>query len=448
MMKMYKKPVVRMAPSPTGTLHIGTARTALFNFLFAKRYGGKFVMRIEDTDKERSKPEHEEDIISGLKWLGLEWDEFYRQSERGDIYEGHIQRLIDSGAAYISKEENSGEEGKRSEVIRFRNPGREVVFTDLVRGEIKFDTAELGDFVIAKSINEPLYHLAVVVDDMESGITHIIRGEDHISNTPRQILIQEALGADRPEYVHLPLILGPDRSKLSKRHGATALSSYQDRGFLPQTMTNYIAMLGWNPGVEKEIYSLEELQEIFNLEQIQKHGAIFNEEKLLWMQKEHLRSLPIALQTEYVLNAFAKSGKDVSAMTGDKGSITLSVTERYYTVQDIVEAAGAGEFDFFFGKPQYTGDILLWKKQEKGNALAALKKALEVIADAPSWEKGSLQELVMPAAEDFGRGNFLWPLRVALSGREKSPDPFTLLHIFGKEESLDRIGRAIAGLAE
>jgi len=209
--------VTRIAPSPTGVLHVGTARTALFNYLYAKQNNGKFIVRIEDTDKERSTKEFEKDILDSLEWLGLDHDEFYRQSERGEIYRKYIEKLTEEGKAYISKEE-AKEEGQRSEVIRFKNPNKEIIFEDLVRGEISFDTTELGDFIIAKSVDEPLYHLAVVVDDHEMGVTHIFRGEDGISNTPRQILIQDAIGAQRPKYAHLPLILGPDKSKLSKRY--------------------------------------------------------------------------------------------------------------------------------------------------------------------------------------------------------------------------------------
>ena len=207
--KMEEKVVVRMAPSPTGNFHIGTARTTLFNYLYAKKMGGKFVLRIEDTDKERSKKAFEDNILEGIKWLGLAYDEFYRQSEREDLYKDYVKRMIDAGSAYISKEEPK-EEGQRTEVVRFKNPNKKIKFEDEIRGEVEFDTTELGDFVIAKSPEEPLYHLAVVVDDHEMGVTHVIRGEDHISNTPRQILIQEAIGAKRPVYAHLPLILAED----------------------------------------------------------------------------------------------------------------------------------------------------------------------------------------------------------------------------------------------
>lgn len=273
------KVITRMAPSPTGNFHVGGARTALFNFLFAKKNNGKFILRIEDTDKERSKKEFEDDIFESLEWLGLKHDEFYRQSERGGVYKSYIEKMLDNGSVYEAEDK----------VIRFKNPNKKVKFDDLVRGEIQFDTTELKDFVIAKSIDEPLYHLAVVIDDFESGITHVIRGEDHISNTPRQILIQEAIGAPRPLYAHLPLILAQDRSKLSKRkHGeSVSLDYYRNKGYSTEAVINYLALLGWNPGTEQEIFTLDELIKVFDLSKVHKGGAIFDEKKLAWVNRKH-----------------------------------------------------------------------------------------------------------------------------------------------------------------
>jgi len=273
------KVAVRMAPSPTGNFHVGGARTALFNFLFARKNNGKFILRIEDTDKERSKKEFEDDIFESLEWLGLKYDEFYRQSERGEIYKNYVEKMLNNDSVYEAEDK----------VIRFRNPNKKTKFNDLVRGEIEFDTTELKDFVIAKSVDEPLYHLAVVIDDFESGITHVIRGEDHISNTPRQILIQEAIGAPRPLYAHLPLILAQDRSKLSKRkHGeSVSLDYYRHKGYSPEAIINYLALLGWNPGTEQEIFTLEELINVFDLERVHKGGAIFDEKKLAWVNRKH-----------------------------------------------------------------------------------------------------------------------------------------------------------------
>ncbi len=280
--------VTRFAPSPTGHFHIGSARTAIFNYLYAKKYKGKFILRIEDTDKERSKPEFETEIEESMSWLSLDWDSSYKQSDRTDIYKEELIELLENNSAYVSKEEK----GDRSEVIRFKNPNKIIEFEDSIRGKVKFDTSDLGDFVIAKSETEPLYHFTVTVDDSKMGITNIIRAEDHISNTPRQILIIEALGFDRPKYAHIPLILSSDRSKLSKRYGsgATSIIKLKEKGFLPEAVLNYLTLLGWNPGTDQEIFKKEDLIESFSLEKIQKGGAVFDEEKLKWINKNHIKN--------------------------------------------------------------------------------------------------------------------------------------------------------------
>ncbi|MEK7194136.1 MAG: glutamate--tRNA ligase family protein [Patescibacteria group bacterium] len=388
-----KKIIVRMAPSPTGPLHIGTARTTLFNYLFARKNGGKFILRIEDTDKERSTKEFEQNILDGLSWLGLSYDELFRQSERTDIYVSYVKKMIENGSAFISKEEVK-KEGDRPEVVRFRNPSKKIKFNDLVRGEVEFDTTELGDFVIAKSPEEPLYHLAVVVDDHEMGVTHVIRGEDHISNTPRQILIQEAIGAERPVYAHLPLILDSERKKLSKRkHGeAVWLDTYKKQNILPQALLNYLALLGWNPGTEQEIFSLDELIKSFSIEKIQKGGAIFDTKKLDWVNKEHVKLLPPKEQLELVARDY-----DSTLLPLDRLKIA-------------------------------------WKDTSIEETKNHLLHVLNIMSN---------KEDMMEYAEKWGRGNVLWPLRYALSGKEKSPDPFTLIAILGIEESKKRVARAI-----
>ncbi|MCD6429147.1 glutamate--tRNA ligase, partial [bacterium] len=339
------KPRVRIAPSPTGPFHIGTARTALFNYLFAKKHHGSFILRIEDTDKERSKPEWEKDIIDNLLWLGLKWDEGpepnnpsknlgeygpYHQSKRIEIYRNYIQKLLDEGKAYycfctqeeieakkqyfmsigqpprydgqcrsLTKEQvqeyiNQG----KPYVIRFKVPEKKVSFKDIIHGKIEVDAGLLGDFVVAKDINSPLYNLACVIDDFEMKITHVIRGEDHLSNTPKQILLQEALGLPRPKYAHLPLILGSDRSKLSKRHGSVSFSEYKKKGYLPEAMINFMVFLGWNPGDEREFFNLFDLVEEFSLEKCQKSPAIFNVQKLIWLNGHYIRKKPIKTLTK------------------------------------------------------------------------------------------------------------------------------------------------------
>ncbi|MCX8075706.1 MAG: glutamate--tRNA ligase [Aquificaceae bacterium] len=317
--------VSRFAPSPTGYLHLGNARTAIFSYLFARHHGGKFILRIEDTDRERSTKEFEDMLIEDLKWLGLDWDEFYRQSERFDIYREYAQRLVESGHAYpcfctveeLEEERKKAEEkgvpyrysGKcrvltREEVesfkengkpytIRFKVPeGRVVVFEDLIKGHIAINVDDFGDFVIVRSDGTPTYNFVVVVDDALMGVTHVIRGEDHIPNTPKQILIYEALNFQVPKFAHLPVILGEDRSKLSKRHGAVSVRNYREEGYIPEALFNYLCLLGWSPPEEgKEIFSKEELINIFRLEDINSSPAIFNKEKLRWMNGVYIREV-------------------------------------------------------------------------------------------------------------------------------------------------------------
>ena len=389
---MSQKVITRFPPSPTGPFHIGNVRTALFNYLFAKNHGGDFILRIEDTDKARSKDEYEKGILGGLEWLGLKWDNKpTRQSERTKVYKKYLEKLIEEDKAYVSVET----EGENKEVIRFRNPNKQVSFNDLVRGEVKFNTTELGDFIIAKNVNEPLYHLAVVIDDFESGVTHVIRGEDHISNTPRQILILEAIGGERPIYAHLPLILASDRSKLSKRkHGeSVSLDYYKQKGYLPQAILNYLSLLGWNPGTDKEIFTLDELVKDFDVSKIQKGGAIFDEKKLDWVNKEHIKLLPQKERELLLTKDF-----DLKAV------------------------------------PKPLKEKICWKETSKEETLRHLLKVKEIIS-----EEGDL----MMYATEAGKGNVLWPLRYALSGQETSPDPFTLISVLGKDESIKRIEKAI-----
>ncbi len=426
----------RFAPSPTGVLHVGGARTALFNYLFAKKNGGKFILRIEDTDRERSKKEHEDDILNGLKWLGIEWDEFYRQSERGEIYEKYVKKLLDEGKAYVSEEK----EGKSKSVIRFKNPNAKIKFKDEIRGEIEFDTTELGDFVIAKDEKTPLYHLAVVVDDFETGITHVIRGEDHISNTPRQILIQEAIGASTPVYAHIPLILGADRSKLSKRHGASSVNEYRELGYLPEALVNFMAFLGWNPGDEREIFSMEELIKEFSLEKIQKGGAVFNIDRLKWLNARYIKKMDVDKLTELCL-PYISTQYPVSSSQKEKIKKIIKIKqERMNTL------AEAGEdIDYFFKEPEYEKEKLLWKKEKDESKtkkhLEEIVKLLEPLSEK-DFSGESVKKAVWDYAEERGRGNVLWPFRVALTGLDKSPDPFSVAEIIGKKETLNRLRNA------
>jgi glutamyl-tRNA synthetase len=434
-----------MAPSPTGHLHIGTARTALFNYLFARRMGGTFILRTEDTDKERSKKEYEDEILEGLNWLGITWDSFYRQSERAAIYRGYLEKIIADGTAYISKEESKMRPGEFVEVVRLKNPNKIITFSDEIRGEISFDTTELGDLVIARSLDDALYHFTVVVDDHEMGVTHVIRGEDHISNTPRQILIQEAIGAERPIYAHLPLILAPDRSKLSKRHGAVMLSEYERQGFIQPAIINYLALLGWNPGTDQELYTLEDLVRVFDLSGIQKGGAVFDTEKLKWFNKEYLRMLPEEKFIDYLAPAVLPCLQSLPQFSESRFAKLLpTIRERIATRDEAAKDAEAGEYDFAFKAPAPDPAILKWKNDASPReALPRLQKLAELVARIPEEATPTeVKEYIWDYAEEVGKGEVLWPLRVALTGRERSPDPFTVIHILGSAEAYKRINTA------
>ena len=452
--------VTRFAPSPTGYFHAGSYRTAVFSYVFAKQNEGKFVLRIEDTDTLRSKKEFENNIIESLEWLGLPYDEMYRQSERSEIYREYIEKLVAEDKAYVSKEEvvhneENGEkesrrgEPLRTEVIRFRNPNKKVRFNDLIRGPIEFDTTELGDFVIAKSVTEPIFHFAVVLDDYLMGITHVIRGEDHISNTPRQILIQEALGAPTPTYAHLPLVLAHDRSKLSKRHGAQSMTFYRDEGYLPSALLNYMALLGWNPGTDEEIFDLNGLVKNFDLSKVQKGGAVFNEEKLRWVNKEHMKRMSkatLALEIKKRIEASSRAqdlGWNVDRATVER--ITPVIVERIDTFGDISKMIESLDLDYYFQDPNYDVLSLKWKEDKDLSGvkkhLESIKALIQSISDK-NWTEEGIKAAIWPYAEREGRGPVLWPFRFALSGKDKSPNPFTLASILGKETTLRRIDEA------
>src|SRR3989344_2801823 len=492
---------VRIAPSPTGQMHVGTARTALFNWLFARKNNGVFILRIEDTDKERSKKEYEASITNGLKWLGLDWDEGpvfareqgermqkggspeapagasgdyheykgefgpYRQSERGDIYKKYIQKLLDSDSAfwcYHTKEELEAEKKNQNEnneaprhicdqkaeksdrgVIRLKNSGGIVKFDDLIRGSIEFDVNLLGDFSVAKDENTALYNLAAAIDDYEMKISHVIRGEDHISNTPKQIMIYNALGLKPPRYAHLSMILGPDRSKLSKRHGATALFDYKDIGYLPEAMFNFLCLLGWSPKSDEEILSKEEITEQFSLEGVQKSGAIFNIEKLDWMNSMYIRNLGVEeLSNLCVPYLFGISKEDI-----DRERLEKIVELEQPRIKKLSELWENIEF-FFKDELDYDRDLLKWKSMKGGEIKESLTNLESLINEIPeeNFSKSELEKMMMPKVEEWGtkgvkvdRGRTLWPLRAALRGRVASPGPFEIMEILGKEKTLVRI---------
>ncbi|MEK9154972.1 MAG: glutamate--tRNA ligase [Patescibacteria group bacterium] len=479
----HNKPVrTRFAPSPTGPMHLGGARTALFNWLFARQHNGKFILRIEDTDIERSKPEYERDIIEGLKWLNFDFDEGpdkggefgpYRQSERLDIYETYLKKLLDENKAYYcfcTKEELEGDrqammsqglapkyggrcrnlskdeiekrlnEGKNA-VIRFKILEHEIEVHDLIRGKIKFDAGLIGDIIIAKNIKSPLFNFAGAVDDYEMKITHVIRGEDHLSNTPKQILIGQALGFEEIKYAHLPLILAPDRSKLSKRYLDTSLNDYRCKGYLSQTMVNFIALLGWHPKDEKEILSLEELLQEFEIKRVQKAGAVFNIEKLDWLNASYIRGMEaVDLVKElenFIPDEWHKNKKLlIKAVAIEK--------ERMKKLTDFKEGA-----DFFFELSDYEPKLLIWKDMTPSAVTDNLRLVMIELEKIPEidFNRENLEAALMFLAEAVGKGELFWPLRVGVSGKQFSPPPFEIMEAIGKEETLKRIDRAIKNLS-
>ena len=479
--------ITRFAPSPTGYFHAGSYRTALFSWIFARQNKGKFILRIEDTDKERSKKEYEENIIESLKWLGLEYDEFFRQSDRTEIYKKYIHQMIASGHAYVSNEEmravipahagiqdqtsnsnadtqttrdsrlrgndtkKSGVDNsstpRRSSVIRFKNPNKKVIFNDTIRGQVEFDTTELGDFVIAKSEDEPVFHLVVVIDDHEMGITHIIRGEDHISNTPRQILIYEAIGAQAPQYAHIPLLLSADRSKLSKRKGAVPVSEYRAKGYLREAIVNYLALLGWHPSDDREVLSTEEIIKEFSLERVQKSGAIFDEEKLKWFNRQYMVKLS---DTDFTEHAIPFLPEWIVPKSDTFKNLIPILKDKIVTFAEITTMlATNGELAFVHQLSSYPKESLLWKKNPDAQAAHThLTKVRELISSLGESEfiAEGIKSSIWAYVEASGKGDVLWPLRMSLTGQDKSPDPFVSAALLGKNESLKRIGAALAKL--
>lgn len=449
-MSEKKEVVTRFAPSPTGAAHAGSYRTAMFAWLHARHNNGRFILRIEDTNKEKNVPGSAEEIQSSLAWLGIDYDALYVQSENLKRHQEVLNQLIEAGNAYVSREESKDGSGVMKDVIRFKNPNKIVTFTDIIRGEVSVDTTDLGDFVIARTINEPVYHLAVVVDDHDEGVTCVIRAEEHLANTPRHILIMEALGYSIPEFAHLPLVLTPEKQKLSKRHGATAMYQYKELGYLPQAVFNCVAMCGWNPGSgnEQEIFSKEELIALFDLAQVNSSGAVFNQEKLNWFNREYIRKLSKEEQYLFVLPHLLDSVGFSEEMAR---KITPLLIERINAFGEIKKLREDGEVDYFFQRPTVDTAILVWKSLRDDPA--ALEKTKEYLVqvvhlldkiEESNWNKDSIKSAIWEYAESVGRGSVLWPLRVSLSGREKSPDPFELAEIFGKAETITRINSILA----
>ncbi len=427
--------------------------------------GGETVLRIEDTDTERSKLEYVQNIIDELHWLGLDWNEGpdiggkfgpYKQSQRTDIYKRYLEQLLAEKKAYYCNCNAEELEAKRQDqqsrglapkydgtcrdknntsgVIRLRVPSKKVVFVDLIRGEIESDAGLMGDIVIARHIDSALYHFAVVVDDYEMQISHIIRGEDHIANTPKHILLQEALGFPKLEYAHLPLMLNADKSKMSKRAGDVAVSDYHQAGYLPEALINFMVLLGWNPGTEQEIFSLKELEKEFSLEKVQKSGAVFNVQKLDFMNGLYIRQKSVPALTKLCASFLPEH--NLPAKTVEK--IVASCQGRMKKLSDITELA-----DFFLKeKLDYDTALLAWDKMNREQVKDALLLCDKILRGLEKWEVAAIQEVLEKAAGE-NKGQIFWPFRIALSGKKASAPAPEIAEILGKEKTLQRIQDAI-----
>lgn len=418
---------VRFAPSPTGALHIGSVRSALFNYLFAKRNHAKFILRIEDTDKERNQDIFEKDIKSGLKWLELKWDEEYQQSKRIAIYQKHLKVLLDKKLAY-----------ERDGAIYFRTPtSGKIIVNDLIHGEVEFDATTIDDFVIAKSNGDFIFHFVNVVDDMEMRISHIIRGDDHLSNTPKHILLFRALGAKVPVYAHIPLILNPDRSKMSKRSGDVNFSDYIQKGYLPIALINFLAQLGWSDPAGREFFTIEELIKVFDLSRVQKAGAVFDIKYLNHLNHHYLVQLS--------LNEYYKIAKAFIPFQGTSiyhKKILKLLQERAEYLAELPKL-----MEYFYSAPDYDKDLLIFKKSTPALTIKGLTLTHQTLSNIAKtvWKEKHLQQILDLAvsAEGLSPGDVFWPVRVALSGLLGSPSPVELLNVLGKEESLKRILTAL-----
>jgi len=460
-----QKIVTRFPPSPTGYLHIGGARTALFNWLFARQKGGKFILRIEDTDRERSTPEATNAILESLRWLGLDWDEGpYFQSERYPIYQEFIERLLSAGKAYHCHCSPEDLEKRRKEalakglkpkydgrcrdlgldptpgsVVRLKAPQTgKTVFHDLVKGPLSFNNEELDDLILRRSNGMPTYHLAVVVDDITMGMTHIIRGDDHVNNTPRQIHIYQALGEPLPHYAHVPMILGPDRTRLSKRHGATSVLAYRDMGYLPHALLNALVRLGWSYG-DQEKFTIEELIEKFSLENVGKSAGIFNAEKLLDLNARYIRESDTAALAEAVLPFLEKRGfKGLDKNEVARAVETLKLRSR--TLDEMAESA------LFYFQDQVSYEEKGDRKFLKPGILDLLEEIKGTLAGTEDFSEKRLERVFLDFLEkkQIKLGKIAQPIRVALTGRTASPGLFEVMAVLGREKVLDRLERAIS----
>ncbi len=478
---------VRIAPSPSGFLHIGTARTALFNWLFARQHGGTFILRIEDTDMERSDETYTRAMLEGFDWLGIDWDEGpafehipgkgdygpYRQSQRLDLYRAEAERLLKEGKAYkcflsreeietlraqareqnvpmrslnkwrTASEEEIAEQGTKPYAIRFKVPEDGVTeFNDIIQGKIRIANKEIDDFVIVRPDGNPIFHLAVVVDDGLMKITHVIRGDDHLSNTPRHLMLFEALGYEVPHFAHLPMVLTEQGKKMSKRDLGANLLDWREQGYLPEALINYIAFLGWNPGDDREIFTREELIEAFSLERVSKSGAKFGLKRVQYLNGQHIRRLSPEELLDLLLPILSRNGFDVASKERDwLLRLTAICQEKLSTLNDICSLT-----DFFFIEPETYEEKAVKKHWGKEDSITMLEKILSLIQSTTPFSHDQLKKVYKEAAEEAGTGlgKFIHPTRLALTGKSIGPGLFELAELLGKDTCIARIERAIA----
>ncbi len=459
----------RFAPSPTGVLHLGSVRTALFCWLYARHHGGQFILRIEDTDRERSTPENVDAILDGMAWLGLDADEgpFY-QSDRFDRYQQVIDQWLEDGKAYqcyCTKDEldelraGQMERGEKTRydgrcrdrkeprqgvdpVVRFKNPLHgEVVIHDQVRGRVVFQNKELDDLIIARSDGTPTYNFTVIIDDDDMRITHVIRGDDHLNNTPKQMNMLEALGAQLPVYAHLPMILGPDGAKLSKRHGAVDIREYREQGYLPEAMLNYLVRLGWSHG-DQEVFSLDEMIEWFDIADVNQSASVFNPEKLLWLSQQHIMAAPLERIGRELIPHLKSAGLD-PANGPDPQDVAEGFRERAETLAHMAASAHYCYEDFDVIEPKAA------KKNLRPVILEPLKAARDGLAALEEWTREGIAKTIdqLAASLEINMGKLGQPIRVAVTGGPVSPPIDVTVWLIGQERVVRRLDRAIAFIA-
>ncbi len=477
------KIVTRFAPSPTGWMHVGGVRTALYAWLWARKNNGTFILRIEDTDKDREVAGSIEHIMESLMWLGIHWDQGpnvggphapYIQSERLSIYKKYAHILIDKGYAYpdpYTEEEleafrNKADEEKRpflfrdhrpvnpgvwdgTQPLRFKTPIKKYVWNDVVRGELTAGEEALDDFILIKKDGYPTYNFAHIIDDLEMGVTHIMRADEFISSTPKFLAVYEALDIKRPELVTLPPILAPGgKKKLGKRDGAKDILEYRNEGYLPESMVNFLALLGWNPGTDKEIFTPDELIKEFDVSRIQKSGAQLDDQKLIWINREHMKNMSFDDQKDWIKRYLPENIFTHSLCTEDRiHDLVPILMERINTFSDIEKLTQEGELDFFFNSPSLTETLLHFKDSNPDDTKNHLKQILEILKGilSENWTADSIKTAIQSYTDTLQkRGPALHPFRYALSGKEKSPDPFTIASVIKKEETLSRVQNALS----